>query len=230
MQLRLHLADNHVMVRESLARILAKREGIKVVGNSLTGQDAIVQVTETKPDIIVTQLDEDPRIAGEILDGLRAASPKSRIVVLTMWDNARYLRAIARMGIDALTHKSSTAEELVDVVETASLRPRGGRDVVVSLPRDRLERMDGTNGGLTDRQMEVLVLAARGLSNRDIGERLYIAEATVKRHLLNVYEALGVRTRNEAVRKALVDEWIGLHEIASEDAPGSPNDHADCAG
>lgn len=218
MRTRLHLADDYAMTREGLARILAKREEIEVVGSSPTGRDAVVQVAETKPDVIVIQLEVDPRTIGEILDGLRAASPKSRIVVLTIWDNAPYLQAIAGMDmVDALIHKSSTVEELVDVVEATSLRPRGGRDAAVSPPHGRPERMDGTPGGLTDRQTEVLVLAARGFSNREIGERLYLAEGTVKRHLSNVYEALGVGTRNEAVSRALVEEWIGPHEISSDD-------------
>lgn len=158
----------------------------------------------------------------EILGRLRAASPGSRIVVLTLWDNARYLKAVSRMDTDALIHKSSTADELVAVVEAASLRPGGGGDAVVSLPRTLLERMDGGPGGLTDRQTEILVLAARGLSNSEIARELHLAEATVKRHLANVYEELGVRGRNDAVRRALMEEWIGLHEITSADGDGSP--------
>ncbi len=73
----------------------------------------------------------------------------------------------------------------------------------------------GPSGGLSERELEVLVLASHGLSNREIGEELYISETTVKRHLANVYEKMEVRSRNEAVRKALLEEWIGLHEIAA---------------
>jgi ATP/maltotriose-dependent transcriptional regulator MalT len=74
---------------------------------------------------------------------------------------------------------------------------------------------------LSERELEVLVLAARGLSNRLIAEELHISEATVKRHLANVYEKVGVRSRNEAVRKALVEQWIGIHEIISHNGDGS---------
>ena len=144
--------------------------------------------------------------------------------MLTLWDNSRYLKAVAGMGIDALIHKSSTAEELAAVVEAVSLRPDGGA-AVVSLPRAFLERMDAGFGGLSDRQTEILVLAARGLSNRKIAGELHLAEATVKRHLANVYEELGVRSRNEAVRKALVGQWIGLHEITSANG-GDPDGRA----
>ena len=223
MAVRVHLADDHTMFREGLESILASQEGIEVVGASSTGPEAAERVAETKPDVIVTQLDMQPKTAEEIISGLRAASPDSRIVVLTLWDNARYLKAVAAMGIDALIHKTSTVGELAEIVEAASLRPGGG-DAVVSLPRAYLQRMAEGPGGLTGRQVEIVVFAARGLSNRRIGEELHISEATVKRHLANIYEEMGVRSRNEAVRRALEEQWIGIHEITySPDGDGHPD-------
>ena len=216
MATRIHLADDHTMFRQGLESILASREEIEVVGSSSSsGPDAAARIAETKPDVVVTQLDMDLATVEGILGRLREASPDSRIVVLTLWDNARYLKAVAGMGIDALIHKSSSADELAAVVEAASMRPGGGGNTVVSLPRAFLRKMDGGANGLTDRQTEILVLAARGLSNREIAGELHISEATVKRHLANVYEELGVRSRNDAVRMALAEQWIGLHEITS---------------
>ena len=219
MTVRVHLADDHTMFRQGLEAILAPREGIEVVGSTPTGLDADARIAETRPDVVIAELDMDLGTVEEVLGRLRAASPGSRIVVLTLWDNARYLKAVAGMGIDALIHKSSSADELAAVVEAVSLRPDGG-DAVVSLPRAFLERMDAGPGGLSDRQTEILLLAARGLSNREIAGELHLAEATVKRHLANVYEELGVRSRNDAVRKALVEQWIGLHEIPSANGEG----------
>lgn len=221
MPTRVHLADDHAMFREGLAAILAQRDEIEVVGGSSVGQDAAAEIARTKPDVIITQLDMDLGVVEEVLGLLREASPNSRIVVLTLWDNPRYIGSISRMGIDALIHKSSTSEELLAIVEAASLRP-GERNTVVSLPRALLERMDGKpGGGLSERELDVVVLAARGLSNRQIGERLHLAEATVKRHLANVYQKLGVGSRNEAVRRAIKEQWIGLHEIISAGGDGS---------
>jgi DNA-binding NarL/FixJ family response regulator len=228
MATRVHLADDHTMFRQGLEAILASREGVEVVGGTSTGPEAAERVAETRPDVIVTQLDMQLKTAEEIIEGLRSASPDSRIVVLTLWDNARYLKAVAGMGIDALIHKTSTAEELAAIVEAASLRPGGGRNAVVSLPRAFLERMDGGVGGLTERQTEIVVLAARGFSNREIAEELHLAPATVKRHLANVYEELGVRSRNDAVRRALEEQWIGIHEITSSaDGDGSSGGSSD---
>ena len=213
MATRVHLADDHTMFRQGLQSILSRREGIEVVGSSSTGDEAAAQVARTKPDVIVTQLDMQPKAAGEIIEGLREVSPDSRIVVLTLWDNPRYLRAISRMGIDAMMHKSSSVEELLAAVGAVS-RDSGGGNAVISLPRGLLQRMgDEPVGGLSERETEVMVLAARGLSNVRIAEELHLAESTVKRHLANIYEKIGVHSRNDAVRKALVEQWIGLHEI-----------------
>jgi DNA-binding NarL/FixJ family response regulator len=217
--LRVHLADEHTMFREGIAAILSSREGIEVVGQSGTGSGAAAEVARTRPDVIVTQLDMKLGEVELMLDSLRRASPDAKIVVLTLWDHPRYLRAVAQMAIDALIHKSSTSGELVDILEAAS-RSRDGQNAVVALPRSLMEKMDGgPSGGLSERELEVLVLASHGLSNREIGEELYISETTVKRHLANVYEKMEVRSRNEAVRKALLEEWIGLHEIAATNGP-----------
>ena len=221
MATRVHLADDHTMFRQGLEAILSSREGVEVVGTSSTGPEAAERVAETRPDVIVTQLDMQPKTAREIIDGLRVASPGSRIVVLTLWDNLRYVQAISKMGIDAMMHKSSSAEELVATLGTVT-SSSGGGNAVISMPRALLERLgDEPMGALSERETEVVVLAARGLSNARIAEELFISEATVKRHLANIYEKIGVRSRNEAVRTALMEQWIGIHEITSADGDGT---------
>ncbi len=220
MAIRVHLADDHTMFRQGLESILSSQEGIEVVGSSSTGEEVTAIVAETKPDVVVTQLDMQPKTAQKIIEGLRKASPGSRIVVLTLWDNLRYVQAVSKMAIDAMMHKSSSAEELLATIGAVSRNPDGG-NAVISIPRGLLQRLgDDPAGGLSERELEVLVLAARGLSNRLIAEELHLSEATIKRHLANVYEKVGVRSRNEAVRKALVEQWIGIHEITSAHADG----------
>ena len=190
------------------------------MGSTATGGEAAAQVARTEPDVIVTQLDMQPKAAEEIFEGLREASPDSRIVVLTLWDNPRYVQAISRMGIDAYLHKASSVEELLATVGAVSRDPGRG-NAVISMPRGLLQRMgDGPVGGLSERQTEVMVLAARGFSNRRIAEEPFVSEATVKRHLANIYEKMGANPRNEALRKALVEQWIGLHEITSASSDG----------
>ena len=216
--LRVHLADDHTMFRQGLESILSSQADIEVVGTSSTGGEAAAQVAQTKPALVITQLDMQIKTAQEILEGIREASPGSRIVVLTMFDNLHYLKALSRLGIDAYLHKTSSAEELIATIEAVSRRVSpGGNNVVISMPRGLIERMgEEPVGALSERETEVLVLAARGLSNEQIAGELHLAPATVKRHLANVYEKIGVRSRSEAVRTALVEQWIGLGEITRE--------------
>jgi DNA-binding NarL/FixJ family response regulator len=226
MATRVHLADDHTMFREGLGAILSSHEGLEVVGSTSTGPEAADQVAKTKPDVIVTQLDMQPKTAEEIINGLREASPDSKIVVLTLWDSLRYVQAVSRMAIDAMMHKSSSAEELIDTIGAVCSAPGGG-NAVISMPRGLLHRLDeGPAGGLSEREIEVLVLAARGFSNRRIAQELHFAEATVKRHLANVYEKVGVGSRNDAVRVALMEQWIGIHEIISADGDDSSDGQA----
>jgi DNA-binding NarL/FixJ family response regulator len=126
MALRVHLADDHTMFREGLEALFASSEAIEVVGTSSTGEEAAALVVQSKPDVVITQLDVNLKTAQEILEGIRAASPNSRVVVLTMFDNLRYLKALSRLGIDAYVHKSSSNEELIATIEALSRQQDGG--------------------------------------------------------------------------------------------------------
>jgi DNA-binding NarL/FixJ family response regulator len=223
MAIRVHLADDHTMFREGLESILASRGGgIEVVGRSSTGgEEALALIEENKPDVIIAQIDVDLDTAREVLLKIRQASPESRIVVLTMFDDLRFLKALSKMGIDAYIHKSSSSEELLATIDAVSREP-AGENVVVSMPRGLLERMgEEPVGALSERETEIVVLAARGLSNRLIAGELNLSEATVKRHLANVYLKIGVGSRSEAVRMALMEQWIGIRDITHADLDGS---------
>ena len=107
-----HLADDQTMFREGLAAILGSREGVEVVGQSSTGEEATALVRETKPVLVITQLDPRLKTAEEIISGIHTASPDSRIVVLTAFDNLHVVKAVSEMDIDAYLHKSSLVEDL----------------------------------------------------------------------------------------------------------------------
>jgi DNA-binding NarL/FixJ family response regulator len=222
MTIRVHLADDHTMFREGLAAIFTSQGGdVEVVGQSSTsGGDALALIERNKPDVVITQIDADLHKAKEALSRICSISPNSRIVVLTMFDNLHYLKALSKVGIDAYVHKSSSSEELLATIATLSREP-DGKNVVVSMPRGLLERLgEEPAGALSERETEIVVLAARGLSNFQIARELRLSEATVKRHLANVYSKIGVGSRSEAVRMALTQQWIGLTQITSSDSDG----------
>ena len=223
MAIRVHLADDRILLREGLEAIFASRaEGIEIVGrSSIRREDAVALIEEHKPDVVIAQIDVDLDTAREVLSRIRSSSPDSRIIVLTMFDNLRYLQVLSKFGIAAYIDKSASSEELLATIDAASRAP-DGENVVVSVPRGLLERLDEKHvGALSAREMEIVVLAARRGSNNQIAEELHISEATVKRHLANVYQKIGVGSRSQAVRMALMEQWIGLAEITSANGDGS---------
>jgi DNA-binding CsgD family transcriptional regulator len=151
----------------------------------------------------------------------REASRRERPNVVRLLKDQR-VEAASAMHQDG--HRRLRPQELLG---RRSRRHPGEGNVVVSMPRGLLGRLgEGPMGALSERETEVVVLAARGLPNARIAEELHVAEATVKRHLANIYEKVGVHSRTEVVRTALVEQWIGIHEIAapaSADGDGSPS-------
>src|SRR5215204_4095880 len=152
MAIRVHLADDHTMFREGLEAILSSSGGggLEVVGQSSSeGEDAVALIEENKPDVVIAQIDADLNTAREVLSRIRSSSPASRIVVLTMFDNLHYLKALSKLGIHAYIHKSSSSKDLLATIDAAS-RESAGENVVVSMPRALLERMgEEPVGGLS---------------------------------------------------------------------------------
>ena len=138
-----------------------------------------------------------------------------------MFESPRYLRELTGVGMSAYVLKTSSSEHLVAAVRAAVLDPKS-EHVVVGMPRGMLEGTeDGAESVLSARELEILLLAARGLSNERIASSLHLAEGTVKRHLANIYLKMGVTSRGEASREALMREWITIEEVTSEDEEGA---------
>jgi DNA-binding NarL/FixJ family response regulator len=120
------------------------------------------------------------------------------------------------LGTSAYVHKSATVEELLGVVRQATQGPPEGERnyAVVGMPERVMEQVvSADENGISARELEVLVLVSRGLSNAEIASRLYISEATVKRHLANAYPKMVVSSRGEAVRRAMSEGWITEEDV-----------------
>jgi DNA-binding NarL/FixJ family response regulator len=222
------LADDHTMFREGLAGMLASSsygDKVEVVGKTKIGEEAIALAQENKPDVIIMQVDRTLKKAKDTLDGMREDSSSSssspKVIILTMFEDPRLLRKMMELGVNAYIHKSASVEELFSVVRTTTLDAEGGH-VLISMPQGALELSedgsgeDGSGRVLSKREFEILLLAARGMSNRQIASDLSIAEGTVKRHLANIYPKMGVASRGEALRIALENEWFTISEIEPE--------------
>jgi DNA-binding NarL/FixJ family response regulator len=218
--IRVLLADDHTMFRQGLAGILASYGGMEVVATVPNDEDALRLARELRPDAVVMQVQMPVERALETLEAMRSFPDPPKVVIVTMLESPRYVRTITGAGASAYLLKTSSAEHLIAAVRAAVLDPEGG-NAVVGMPRAMLEESgEGAEGVLSARELEILLLAARGLSNGRIASSLHISEATVKRHLANVYEKMGVGSRGEASREALLRDWITIQEIKGP-APGN---------
>jgi DNA-binding NarL/FixJ family response regulator len=215
--IRVLLADDHTMFREGLAGLLASYGGLEVVAEVPNDADALRLAGDLSPDVVVMQVQMPFERAKETLLAMRSFPDPPKVVIVTMFENPRYVRELTGVGASAYLLKTSSSEHLVAAVRAAVLDP-SSENVVVGMPRSMLEGAeDGAESILSARELEILLLAARGLSNHQIASSLHIAEATVKRHLANVYQKMGVGSRGEAAREALTRDWITIEEVTAED-------------
>ena len=214
--IRVLLADDHTMFRQGLGRLLASYGGLEVVGEVPNDEEALALAQEEKPDVVVMQVQMPFERAKESLLKMSQISPAPKVVVVTMFEEPRYVRELMRLGASAYLLKSVSVEHLTGAVRAAVFDPEG-QHVVVGMPRGMIEKVaEGSEGVLSVREMEVLLLVARGLSNRQVGSSLGLSETTVKRHLANAYPKMGVASRGEALRKALSEGWITIQDITQE--------------
>jgi DNA-binding NarL/FixJ family response regulator len=212
------LADDHTLFREGLSRLLTSYGGLEVVGTTTNDEGAVALAREKKPDVVIMQVQVPFSEAKEALDKMREVEPTPKVIIVTMFEDPRMMRQFLKLGASGYVLKSSSTTQLVGAIRAAAFAPETG-SVVVGMPRTLLEESEaGTDGLLSVRELEILLLAARGLSNRQIADRVYLAEGTVKNHLSNTYNKMGVGSRGEAARKALAEDWITVREITEEAA------------
>jgi DNA-binding NarL/FixJ family response regulator len=220
---RVLLADDHSLFREGLAGLIASYGGMEVVGSTTNDSEAAALAEELRPDVVIMQVQIPFERARESLTRMRAITPSPKVVIVTMFENPRYVRELMQLGASAYLLKSSSSSQLVGAVRAAVYDPTG-ENVIVGMPRSALEQAEDVSGGvLSARELEVLLLMSRGLSNQKISANLHLAETTVKRHLSNIYEKMGVHSRSEATRKALHEEWITIRDVTDDFEEGEPS-------
>jgi DNA-binding NarL/FixJ family response regulator len=215
-RIRVLLADDHTMFRQGLKEMLSIDGEIEIVGEADNGRDAVVLARERKPDVVVLDVEMPVMGAAEAMEMMLGISPRPRILIVTMFDNPRLVRELLAQGASGYLVKSASLEELLAAVRAAAHSPLGPRreNVILAVPRNVLERVEERGEDEpSGRELEILLLAARGLSNRQIAASLTLSEATVKRHLANLYAKMDVGSRGEATRKALSEGWFTARDL-----------------
>jgi DNA-binding NarL/FixJ family response regulator len=207
------LADDHVLVRQGIRQFLEEESDIQVVAEADDGEQALQLIEQHQPDIAVLDV-HMPEVTGvEATRRIKAHYPQVRVLILTAYDDDPYVFALLQAGADGYVLKTASADELVRAVRTvyegqSALSPEIARKVVRQMtsgkPAGAAEQVES----LTERELDVLRLAAQGDTNRAIGSALGISHRTVQGHLASIYGKLGVNSRTEAVTEALRRGWI----------------------
>jgi len=211
------LADDHSVVRKGIREFLEEDGDIVVVAEAITGTDALAQVARHQPHVAVLDI-QMPELTGiEVTRRIKAEYPGVRVLVLTAYDDDPYVFAVLHAGADGYILKTASSNELVHAVKTVAA---GGKALDPSITQKVIAQVVGGRPPaagdqvelLTERELEVLRLAARGLTNRAIGRDLSISDRTVQGHLASMYGKLAAGSRTEAVTKAIKLGWIVLED------------------
>ena len=200
--IRVLLADDHALVREGTAELLARTDDIDVVGQAADGVEVVQLALALRPDVLLIDL-AMPRLDGlEATRQVLAAAPDTVVLALTAHDEEPYVKAMLDAGARGYLTKSTRGAQLVEAVRAAAHGGvvMGGTTV---LRRARAEERPP----LTPRELDVLRAAARGLASKQIASELGMSERTVQTHLRRIFAKLGVASRTEAVLYAIERGW-----------------------
>ena len=218
--IRVLVVDDHALFRRGLEMVLAEEPDIELVGEASDGAEAVEKAGEALPDVVLMDI-RMPKSSGiEACRAMKEVSPSAKIVMLTISDEEGDLFEAIRAGASGYLLKDIPYDEVADVVRAV----HGGQSLINPSMAAKLltefaalARHDGEERAeqvpapkLTDREMEVLRLVARGMNNRDIAKELFISENTVKNHVRNILEKLQIHSRMEAVMIAVREKLIEL--------------------
>ena len=212
MSIRILIADDHPIVREGLSAVLETQPDFEIVGAAASGAQAVAQAAELRPDVILLDL-ELPELDGvAALRAIRASNPAAKALIFTAFDTDERILAAVQAGAQGYLLKGAPREDLFQAIRVV----HGGGSLLQPVVAARLLRQVSSPAApalperLTERELEVLRLLAKGRQNKEIAGELWISERTVKFHVSAILSKLGVGNRTEAVSKAA---QLGLIEL-----------------
>jgi DNA-binding NarL/FixJ family response regulator len=219
-KIKILIADDHAFVREGTRRILEQEPDLEVVAEAGNGEEAVALASELKPDVAIIDV-AMPKLDGiEATRQIKALCPAVAVLVLSAYDDDQFVFGLLEAGAAGYLLKSVRGHEIVDAIRAVDagesvLHPSVARKVLnrfasVSNKAQRKRPLEV----LTEREMEVLKLVTKGLSNKDIADGLSLSIRTVQGHLANIFNKLRVSSRTEAVVHALKEGWVVLDDVS----------------
>lgn len=214
--IRVLLADDHALVREGTRRLIEAESELEVVAEAASGEEAIEAARKLRPDIAIMDI-AMPGIGGiEATKAIKADCPETAILVLSAYDDEPYLVALLEAGAAGFLLKNVNGQELVEAIRAVA---RGESVLQPALSNKVMRRLSNQPAApqrppdvLSEREFDVLRLAARGLPNKEIARRMNLSIRTVHSHLANIFMKMHVGSRTEAVLLALRQGMIALQD------------------
>lgn len=218
-KIRILIADDHAVVREGTRQILEQEPDMEVVAEAGDGEEAVRLAASAKPDVAIIDI-AMPKMDGiEATKRIKASNRQVAVLILSAYDDNQFVFSLLEAGAAGYLLKSVRGRELVDAVRSvyageSVLHPTIARKVLNRfVPSASAPQQPKPLEILSEREMEVLKLATRGLSNQDIASELCLSLRTVQAHLGHIFNKLQVSSRTEAVVRALKEGWITLDDI-----------------
>jgi len=216
------LADDHAVLREGMRTLLEQEKDLKVVAEASDGEEAVRLVAELKPAVVLMDI-VMPKLSGiEATKQIKRANPATTVLILTAYSDIRYILGLLEAGASGYLLKSARGHEIIGAIRAVC----AGESVLDPVAtRKLLERVVGTTrengeargrGTLSLREVEILRLASKGMSNKDIANVLFLSVRTVKAHLTNIFNKMGVGCRTDAIVKGFREGYIDLNDISQE--------------
>lgn len=208
------LVDDHAILRDGLRNLLEIEEDIQVVGEADSGEDAIGKIRECTPDVVLMDINM-PRMTGvEVTGILKKLYPEVKILVLTMHNHDEYFLAAIREGADGYLLKDAPFDQVIEAIRSVA---RGENVIHPSMTKKLLnlhqqKKPEEDENALTEREKEVLQCLVEGLSNKEIADKLFISDKTVKIHVSKIFKKLNVKSRSQVVIYAVQHQMVNLPE------------------
>jgi len=218
-RIKIFIADDHSIVREGTRSLLEREEDMEVVGEASDGEEAVKLVQDLQPDVAILDISM-PKLSGiEVTRRIKPIFPSMAILILTSYDNDEYVFALLEAGAAGYLLKDVPAHEIVEAIRAVHsgesvLHPSIARKVIQrAIVRSIKNAEEKSDLELSDREKEVLKLAAKGMNNQDIAEKLCISIRTVQGHINNIFHKLGVGSRTEAIFQSVKRGWLSFDDL-----------------